>query len=443
MVDHEIPAGASLPSGTPERAVPRSTHKIVCASQMADASGNRQPCNCAPGTCQGCKHPWDEHEYSTAQQNFRCMVRVAPHDDGSIFCDCAKEPPASPPSPTTPAREEERPAIDDCFDGVCLHTDLDCISAPEGLCAAAGFEHATPHKQSALCVEWHESPPTTPAPRCEPIRSLAEFQRRYFPEHVQVMEEYGIDWEEAEAIIQRRTARSRPAAPHGAEPERQTAAILQHASRIAENLALHDYVYDLPTLCSVARSLIRDVQWLAALASSPARGPASVETCRCEEYWPCWSALDIKRPGLHHLPHCPLSTDPRDVAERSAPPGCPFMDVDTGKRCVMKAHHADHHDFGATDSRAGASVLAVDRSRSSTKSVAVADENEFRGAPETAPLARMLEKATVRLGILHGRMAGCQESGSGHVHTLSLWEIEGWIEEQNAALASLTEVKDG
>lgn len=43
-------------------------------------------------------------------------------------------------------------------------------------------------------------------------------------------------------------------------------------------------------------------------------------------------------------------------------------------------------------------------------------------------LATMLEKATTRLEILEGRMRACGQ------HDVSMIEVRGWIEEQNALL---------
>jgi hypothetical protein len=50
---------------------------------------------------------------------------------------------------------------------------------------------------------------------------------------------------------------------------------------------------------------------------------------------------------------------------------------------------------------------------------------------ERDALRRMLEKSTVRLGILRDRMESCQErSGNMDRHALSLFEIPAWIDEQ-------------
>lgn len=58
-------------------------------------------------------------------------------------------------------------------------------------------------------------------------------------------------------------------------------------------------------------------------------------------------------------------------------------------------------------------------------------------ARETEALRRMLEKSTVRLGILRDRMEGCDHDhdalGRQKYHMLSLDEVPAWIEEQQAA----------
>ena len=63
---------------------------------------------------------------------------------------------------------------------------------------------------------------------------------------------------------------------------------------------------------------------------------------------------------------------------------------------------------------------------------------------ERDALARMLETATVRLGILRDRMAACDDDRGpdddwNDRHGLSLVEISGWIEEQSAARAARPE----
>lgn len=50
-------------------------------------------------------------------------------------------------------------------------------------------------------------------------------------------------------------------------------------------------------------------------------------------------------------------------------------------------------------------------------------------------LQRMLEKATIRLGILRGCMNACESHEREQSHELSIFEATSWIEEQNAALS--------
>ena len=56
---------------------------------------------------------------------------------------------------------------------------------------------------------------------------------------------------------------------------------------------------------------------------------------------------------------------------------------------------------------------------------------------DVAALRRMLEKATVRLGILRDRMEACDAEHETKTHGLSLFEVPGWIEEQEAVLAAV------
>jgi NTP pyrophosphatase (non-canonical NTP hydrolase) len=54
---------------------------------------------------------------------------------------------------------------------------------------------------TAVCAEILAAPRSGAG---EEIRSLREFQQRYFPEHARVIEDYGVEWEEADRIIRRR-----------------------------------------------------------------------------------------------------------------------------------------------------------------------------------------------------------------------------------------------
>lgn len=49
-------------------------------------------------------------------------------------------------------------------------------------------------------------------------------------------------------------------------------------------------------------------------------------------------------------------------------------------------------------------------------------------------LTMMLVKATTRLEILGGRMAACEDDQGHNEHDLSIAEIAGWVEEQNALI---------
>jgi hypothetical protein len=68
---------------------------------------------------------------------------------------------------------------------------------------------------------------------------------------------------------------------------------------------------------------------------------------------------------------------------------------------------------------------------------------EFRTARDRAVYAEgrnseyrnLLSKATTRLEILAGRMRACDEASNKDAHSLSLFEIEGWVEEQRAAMS--------
>lgn len=297
---------------------------------------------------------------------------------------------ASPPSPTTPAP------------GLCPH------------CSAPWSEHPMRWKTTAFgwltcnATEANPNPtqePTTPAPRCvEPDPDDCARCGNPYSHHRSVD---GVlmccapDGESLLGTCYARAARSRPAAPR--------------CQKCGCSLPICACVAVRPAALQGAERSVSATD-LGETEKSEASPPNQQQEPVLKGEGSVASMAGI----LAGYTHCGTESDAERIEWLEA-------------QGVVSIYLRDGSQINpASLSLRAALDLVVERSWSTNSSVSVADENVFLGAPETAPLTRMPEKATVRLGILRDRMEACVGQG----HALSLEEIPAWIDEQKAALAA-------
>jgi hypothetical protein len=158
------------------------------------------------------------------------------------------------------------------------------------------------------------------------------------------------------------------------------------------------------------RELIRGYRLRSPLAGSPPTTPEPMMTGLIDEDWDGASPL-VNVPGMVAEIRR-LAAENAELRAALAEPS-PESGALVNTLCIAYWNHL------ASDDARVAARAAVDSRLASLER-------------DAARMRRMLETATVRLGILRDRMEGCREANA---HELSLDEIPAWIEEQTAALA--------